>query len=67
MKVLGVDIDNERISLSIKATLPNEESDDHSQESNNEETQSYLDSSSDEDDNPTLGDVFGDKLKDFKF
>lgn len=67
VKVLGVDIDNERISLSIKATLPNEESDDHSQESNNEETQSYLDSSSDEDDNPTLGDVFGDKLKDFKF
>ncbi|MBU7216186.1 30S ribosomal protein S1 [Staphylococcus gallinarum] len=67
VKVLGVDIENERISLSIKATLPNEESDDHSQESNNEETQSYLDSSSDEDDNPTLGDVFGDKLKDFKF
>ncbi|MEB6276907.1 30S ribosomal protein S1 [Staphylococcus gallinarum] len=67
VKVLGVDIDNERISLSIKATLPNEESDDHSQESSNEETQSYLNSSSDEDDNPTLGDVFGDKLKDFKF
>ncbi|MCD8786231.1 30S ribosomal protein S1 [Staphylococcus gallinarum] len=67
VKVLGVDIENERISLSIKETLPNEESDDHSQESNNEETQSYLDSSSDEDDNPTLGDVFGDKLKDFKF
>ncbi|RIP34292.1 30S ribosomal protein S1 [Staphylococcus gallinarum] len=67
VKVLGVDIENERISLSIKATLPNDEADDHSQESDNEETQSYLDNSSEEDDNPTLGDVFGDKLKDFKF
>lgn len=67
VKVLGVDIENERISLSIKATLPNDEADDHNQESDKQTTQSYLDNSSDEDDNPTLGDVFGDKLKDFKF
>lgn len=63
VKVLGVDVENERISLSIKATLPNE----NVIESNSETTQSYLDNGSDDEDNPTLGDVFGDKLKDFKF
>lgn len=63
VKVLGVDVENERISLSIKATLPNE----NVIESDSETTQSYLDNGSDDEDNPTLGDVFGDKLKDFKF
>ncbi|PTI69654.1 30S ribosomal protein S1 [Staphylococcus succinus] len=63
VKVLSVDIESERISLSIKATLPSEDV----IESDKETTKSYLDSSSDEEDNPTLGDVFGDKLKDFKF
>lgn len=63
VKVLGVDVENERISLSIKATLPNEDV----VESDDETTKSYLDTSDDEEDNPTLGDVFGDKLKDFKF
>ncbi|OIS35404.1 30S ribosomal protein S1 [Staphylococcus cohnii] len=62
VKILCVDIDNERISLSIKATLPDE----NVAESDNETTQSYLDNNEDED-NPTLGDVFGDKLKDIKF
>ena len=62
VKILSVDIDNERISLSIKATLPDE----NIAESDNETTQSYLDNNEDED-NPTLGDVFGDKLKDIKF
>ncbi|MFH4930228.1 30S ribosomal protein S1 [Staphylococcus cohnii] len=62
VKILSVDIDNERISLSIKATL----SDENVAESDNETTQSYLDNNEDED-NPTLGDVFGDKLKDIKF
>ncbi|MGW9814997.1 30S ribosomal protein S1 [Staphylococcus cohnii] len=62
VKILSVDIDNERISLSIKATLPDE----NVAESDNETTQSYLDNNEDED-NPTLGDVFGDKLKDIKF
>ena len=61
--MLGVDVENERISLSIKATLPNE----NVIESDSETTQSYLDNGSDDEDNPTLGDVFGDKLKDFKF
>jgi len=63
VKVLGVDVENERISLSIKATLPNEDV----VESDDETTKSYLDTSDDEEYNPTLGDVFGDKLKDFKF
>ena len=62
VKILSVDIDNERISLSIKATLPDE----NVAESDSETTQSYLDNNEDED-NPTLGDVFGDKLKDIKF
>ncbi|MFW0759845.1 30S ribosomal protein S1 [Staphylococcus cohnii] len=62
VKILSVDIDNERISLSIKATLPDE----NIAESDNETTKSYLDNNEDED-NPTLGDVFGDKLKDIKF
>src|SRR5699024_10269956 len=63
VKVLGVDVENERISLSIKETLPNEDV----VESDDETTKSYLDTSDDEEYNPTLGDVFGDKLKDFKF
>ena len=35
-------------------------------ESDESTTQSYLDNDNDED-NPTLGDVFGDKFKDLKF
>ena len=62
VKILGVDEDNERISLSIKATLPNEDV----IESDEATTQSYIDNDSD-DDNPTLGDMFGDKFKDLKF
>ena len=53
VKILGVDEDNERISLSIKATLPNEDV----IESDEATTQSYIDNDSD-DDNPTLGDMF---------
>lgn len=63
VKVLGVDVEKERISLSIKATLESE----NVVESDSATTKSYLESGSDDDDNPTLGDVFGDKLKDFKF
>ncbi|MEB6332688.1 30S ribosomal protein S1 [Staphylococcus pseudoxylosus] len=63
VKVLSVDSENERISLSIKATLPDE----NVIESDSETTQSYLNDTSEDEDNPTLGDVFGDKLKDFKF
>lgn len=63
VKVLGVDVEKERISLSIKATLEAE----NVVESDSATTKSYLESGSDDDDNPTLGDVFGDKLKDFKF
>ncbi|AMG60660.1 30S ribosomal protein S1 [Staphylococcus lugdunensis] len=62
VKILGVDEDNERISLSIKATLPNEDV----IESDEATTQSYIDNDSD-DDNPTLGDMFRDKFKDLKF
>ncbi|PNZ28312.1 30S ribosomal protein S1 [Staphylococcus petrasii] len=62
VKILGIDEENERISLSIKATLPKEDL----IESDEATTQSYLSSDSD-DDNPTLGDVFGDKFKDLKF
>lgn len=63
VKVLSVDPENERISLSIKATLPDE----NVIESDSETTQSYLNDTSEDEDTPTLGDVFGDKLKDFKF
>lgn len=62
VKILGIDEDNERISLSIKATLPNEDV----IESDEATTQSYLSNETDED-NPTLGDVFGDKFKNLKF
>src|SRR5699024_9639153 len=63
IKILSIDIEKERISLSIKATLPDE----NVVESDSETTQSYLDHGNDDEDNPTLGDVFGDKLKDIKF
>ncbi|TBW84090.1 S1 RNA-binding domain-containing protein, partial [Staphylococcus epidermidis] len=56
VKILGIDEENERISLSIKATLPNEDV----IESDEATTQSYLSNETDED-NPTLGDVFGDR------
>ncbi|GGG84917.1 30S ribosomal protein S1 [Staphylococcus pragensis] len=62
VKILGIDEENERISLSIKATLPKEDL----IESDEATTQSYLSNDTD-DDNPTLGDVFGDKFKDLKF
>ncbi|MCI2790431.1 MULTISPECIES: 30S ribosomal protein S1 [Staphylococcus] len=63
VKILGINVDEERISLSIKATLPAEDV----IESDEETTESYLSSKSEDEDNPTIGDVFGDKLKDFKF
>lgn len=62
VKILGIDEENERISLSIKATLPNEDV----IESDEATTQSYLSNETDED-NLTLGDVFGDKFKNLKF
>ena len=62
VKILGIDEENERISLSIKATLPNEDV----IESDEATTQSYLSNETDED-NPTLGDVFGGKFKNLKF
>lgn len=62
VKILGIDEENERVSLSIKATLPNEDV----VESDASTTQSYLNNDTNED-NPTLGDVFGDKFKDLKF
>ena len=48
VKILGIDEENERISLSIKATLPNEDV----IESDEATTQSYLSNETDED-NPT--------------
>lgn len=63
VKILGINVDEERISLSIKATLPAEDV----IESDEETTESYRSSKSEDEDNPTIGDVFGDKLKDFKF
>lgn len=49
VKILGINPEEERISLSIKAANPDEETEEASEENEN---------------NPTLGDVFGDKLKD---
>ena len=61
VKILGINPEEERISLSIKAALPQEETNEASEET----TKSYTQSSEDENENnPTLGDVFGDKLKD---
>ena len=62
VKILGIDEDNERISLSIKATLPKE----NVIESDASTTQSYLEDDNDED-KPTLGDVFGINLKTLSF
>ena len=56
VKILGIDKDVERISLSIKDTIEQETDYD----------ESYLNQSDSDEDNPTLGDVFGDKLKNFK-
>lgn len=56
VKILAADKDEERISLSIKDTIEQETDFD----------ESYLNQQDTDDDNPTLGDVFGDKLKDFK-
>ncbi|WP_105995148.1 30S ribosomal protein S1 [Staphylococcus agnetis] len=64
VKILGINPEEERISLSIKAALPQEETNEASEET----TKSYTQSSEDENENnPTLGDVFGDKLKDLNF
>lgn len=61
VKILGINPDEERISLSIKAALPEEEKNEASEET----TQQYTHQNDDENENnPTLGDVFGDKLKD---
>lgn len=56
VKILGIDKDEERISLSIKDTIEQETDYD----------ESYLNQTDSDEDNPTLGDVFGDKLKNFK-
>ena len=53
MKILAVDKDEERISLSIKDTIEQETDFD----------ESYLNQQDTDDDNPTLGDVFGDKKR----
>lgn len=61
VKILGINPEEERISLSIKGALPQEETNEASEET----TKSYTQSSEDENENnPTLGDVFGDKFKD---
>ncbi|UEX91154.1 30S ribosomal protein S1 [Staphylococcus ratti] len=61
VKILGINPEEERISLSIKAAQPEEETNEASEET----TQSYTQAAEDENENnPTLGDVFGDKLKD---
>ena len=57
VKILGIDEENERVSLSIKATLPNEDV----VESDPSTTKAYLEN--EEEDNPTIGDMIGDKLK----
>ena len=59
VKIIGLDKDNEKISLSIKAL---EEAPAKPKQARKEEnTQVYTDD--DEDDAPTLGDVFGDRFK----
>ncbi|SUM46720.1 30S ribosomal protein S1 [Staphylococcus intermedius NCTC 11048] len=60
VKILGINPEEERISLSIKAANPEEETEEASEET----TQHYTQSADENENNPTLGDVFGDKLKD---
>ena len=56
VKILDINKEDQRIGLSIKAT--EEQSDDYDT--------SYLNDSRQDDDAPTLGDMFGDKFKDLK-
>lgn len=60
VKILGINPEEERISLSIKAANPDEET----EEASVETTQHYTQPADENENNPTLGDVFGDKLKD---
>ncbi|HAR6169130.1 TPA: 30S ribosomal protein S1 [Staphylococcus pseudintermedius] len=60
VKILGIYPEEERISLSIKAANPDEETEEASEET----TQHYTQPADENENNPTLGDVFGDKLKD---
>ncbi|ENL6235132.1 30S ribosomal protein S1 [Staphylococcus pseudintermedius] len=60
VKILGINHEEERISLSIKAANPDEETEEASEET----TQHYTQPADENENNPTLGDVFGDKLKD---
>ncbi|UAS06436.1 30S ribosomal protein S1 [Staphylococcus pseudintermedius] len=60
VKILGINPEEERISLSIKAANPDEETEEASEET----TQHYTQLADENENNPTLGDVFGDKLKD---
>ncbi|WP_214538797.1 30S ribosomal protein S1 [Staphylococcus pseudintermedius] len=60
VKILGINPEKERISLSIKAANPDEETEEASEET----TQHYTQPADENENNPTLGDVFGDKLKD---
>ncbi|TOZ10976.1 30S ribosomal protein S1 [Staphylococcus pseudintermedius] len=60
VKILGINPEEERISLSIKAANPDEETEEASEET----TQRYTQPADENENNPTLGDVFGDKLKD---
>ncbi|EJY4040852.1 30S ribosomal protein S1, partial [Staphylococcus pseudintermedius] len=62
VKILGINPEEERISLSIKAANPDEETEEASEET----TQHYTQPADENENNPTLGDVFGDKLKDLK-
>lgn len=66
VKVLSVDEENERISLSIKAAVPAEE---EVLQIDGDESRDYVEGKHEEEDNdnPTLGEMFGDKLKNLKF
>lgn len=59
VKILGINPEEERISLSIKAANPEEETEEASEET----THQYTQAADENENNPTLGDVFGDKLK----
>ncbi|MHD0397668.1 30S ribosomal protein S1 [Staphylococcus simulans] len=66
VKVLSVDEENERISLSIKAAVPAEE---EVLQIDDDESRDFVEGKPEEEenDNPTLGEMFGDKLKNLKF
>lgn len=64
VKILSINEEQEKISLSIKANVDAPSKPKRERKERNEEPRVYQDDTNSEE--PTLGDLFGDKFKDFK-